>query len=284
MTPSAAASLQPEVTDYLQAWARSLSQVMGQITAAPVLCAPLGTMPEGLLAAGPGDFWILCACSGGLRGEMSFRLVSTSVLRLAQIFTSEPAVPEAELTEEHRGAVVELLRQVAGVVATSFKMRGGEIQFRLDSAPSPTSWPASSTTWLRVGEEGTSSALLELHVSAALVAGLRADQAEVAGATKGPPPSPNPVPLPSSTAQGDESKLEMLMDVELAMTLRFGGRQLLLREILDLTPGTVIELDRQVKDAVDVLLDGRLVARGEVVVVDGNYGLRVTEVVSAGGI
>jgi flagellar motor switch protein FliN/FliY len=55
-----------------------------------------------------------------------------------------------------------------------------------------------------------------------------------------------------------------------------------LREILEFCPGTVIELDRQVDEPVDLLLHGKLVARGEVVVVDGNYGLRVTEVVPAG--
>ncbi len=65
------------------------------------------------------------------------------------------------------------------------------------------------------------------------------------------------------------------------MTLRFGSRRLLLREVLDLNPGAVVELDRQVADPVDVLLDGRLVARGEVVVLDGNYGVRVTEVAPA---
>ncbi len=71
------------------------------------------------------------------------------------------------------------------------------------------------------------------------------------------------------------------MDVELAVTLRFGSRRMLLREVLDLVPGSVVDLDRQVDEPVDVLLDGRLLARGEVVVLDGNYGLRVTEVAPA---
>jgi flagellar motor switch protein FliN/FliY len=62
------------------------------------------------------------------------------------------------------------------------------------------------------------------------------------------------------------------------MTMRFGSRQLLLREVLDLSPGAVVELDRTIQEPVDLLLDGRLVARGEVVVIDGNYGLRVTDV------
>ena len=53
-----------------------------------------------------------------------------------------------------------------------------------------------------------------------------------------------------------------------------------LREVLNFCSGTVIELDQNVEDPVDLLLDGRVIARGEVVVVDGNYGLRVTEIVN----
>jgi flagellar motor switch protein FliN/FliY len=109
--------------------------------------------------------------------------------------------------------------------------------------------------------------------SPALVAGLRAE--------KGDAPSPvaaseAPDPLPGD---GDvHRQLGLLRDVELAVTLCFGARQMLLREVLDLTPGAVVELDRQVSAPVDLLLDGRLLARGEVVVVGGNYGLRVTEI------
>lgn len=76
----------------------------------------------------------------------------------------------------------------------------------------------------------------------------------------------------------DVPNLEMVMDVELDVTLRFGQRHLTLREVMDLTSGSVVELDRQVDEPVELLLDGKVIARGEAVVVDGNYGLRVTEV------
>jgi flagellar motor switch protein FliN len=72
--------------------------------------------------------------------------------------------------------------------------------------------------------------------------------------------------------------LQLVMDVELNVTLRFGQRQLSLREVLELTSGSVIELDRQVEEPVELLLEGKVIARGEAVVIDGNYGLRVTEV------
>ena len=76
----------------------------------------------------------------------------------------------------------------------------------------------------------------------------------------------------------DSANLQLVMDVELNVSLRFGQRQLPLREVLDLSSGSVIELDRMVDEPVELLLDGKVIARGEAVIVDGNYGLRVTEI------
>jgi flagellar motor switch protein FliN len=74
------------------------------------------------------------------------------------------------------------------------------------------------------------------------------------------------------------ANLKLVMDVELNVSLRFGQRQMPLREALGLASGSIVELDRKVNEPVELLLDGKLVARGEAVIVDGNYGLRVTEI------
>ena len=96
-------------------------------------------------------------------------------------------------------------------------------------------------------------------------------------------------PAPSRTAGNPSAEIEsllrqgnlgLLMDVELGVMLRFGCRQATLREVLELTSGAVLELDREIQEPVDLLLNGRVIARGDVVVIDGNYGLRVTEVAS----
>jgi flagellar motor switch protein FliN len=76
----------------------------------------------------------------------------------------------------------------------------------------------------------------------------------------------------------ESANLDLVLDVELNVTLRFGQRQLSLREVLELTSGSVVELDRQVEEPVELLLDGKVIARGEAVVIDGNYGMRITEV------
>jgi flagellar motor switch protein FliN/FliY len=78
-----------------------------------------------------------------------------------------------------------------------------------------------------------------------------------------------------------DSHLDLLLDVQLEATIRFGERQLLLRDILSMGPGSLIELDRRLEEPADLLVAGRLIARGEVVVVNGNFGLRITELASA---
>jgi flagellar motor switch protein FliN/FliY len=69
-----------------------------------------------------------------------------------------------------------------------------------------------------------------------------------------------------------------LCDIELDATLQFGSREMPLREVLELGPGDVVELDRHVSEPVDLVIGDRIVARGEVVIVSGNFALRVTEV------
>jgi flagellar motor switch protein FliN/FliY len=284
MTEAADFARQADAAAFVQVWAEALSQVLGQIASTEVPCFPLSAAPPRLPPAGGADQWIACTCSGTVRGEMSLRLNPAVVLGFAQVFMSEPAAPEVELTSDHREAVVELFRQVAGLVATSAKPRWGEIKLQMETSAGAPSWPASSTSWLQAGKEETADALVEVQLSAALVAALRLENRTESVPAPAPAAAPAAAPPPplSSVMAEEQNKLALLMDVELAMTLRFGARRMILREILDLCPGAVVELDRQVKDPVELLLDGRLVARGEVVVIEGNYGLRVTEVLSAG--
>ncbi len=260
--------------EHVQIWVRSFSQVLAQIAGSPFACVA-GAGPS-TVEAQPADtdLWITCTCSGGLRGELSFRLPSRSVLALAQIFMSEPRNPEASLTSEHREAAIELLRQIAGVVASSLKSSWGEVQLRLESATGAPSWSVSSQSSLRLGEDASAFSC-EVRLSAALAAALRTDPLE--SETKFSPDVAAPTVAPPASNDG---KLDLLMEVELGVVLRFGSRKLLLREVLDLTGGAVVDLDRQVQEPVEMLLDGRLLARGELVVSNGNYGLRVTEIAS----
>ncbi|MGA8837777.1 MAG: flagellar motor switch protein FliN [Candidatus Sulfotelmatobacter sp.] len=301
MTDSTADTLETKSPDYVQIyaqiWVDSFSQVIAQITGAPVPCQILREAPADLKPAAEAEsenqdkddkdknknkdkenLWVVVTSAGALRGEMSFRLSPASILRLGQAFMSEPPAPDSPLTADHRESVIELLRQVSGIVASGARARWGELQLSLEGAAAAPSWAAAESFWLQAGAETPPSMLLEFGLSAALVAELRAGKAEAAKietAKAAIDSSPEIQPADSEPAAG---ALDLLMDVQLAVSMRFGSRRLLLREVLDLSPGAVVELDRRVQEPVDLLLDGRLIARGEVVVIDGNYGLRVSEV------
>ncbi len=94
-------------------------------------------------------------------------------------------------------------------------------------------------------------------------------------ATSGPVPKQRTV-APAEAHRG----LRLLQDVEMTLTAEIGRTRLPVRQVLELVPGTVLELDRAAGAPADVMVNGRLVARGEVVVVDEEYGIRITEIVS----
>jgi flagellar motor switch protein FliN len=165
-----------------------------------------------------------------------------------------------------------LFRQIAGHVATSARPRGLEIQLTVNLGEAPT-WPPAASGWIFSGPTAPRPAQIEWKLSSALATAL-------VSAWREPEPAPAAPTATTRSSKGQE-KLELLMDVELDVVLRFGGRNILLKEILDLGPGSVMELDRTIQDEADLLLDGRLVARGEVVVVERNFGIRITEVLPA---
>jgi flagellar motor switch protein FliN/FliY len=104
-----------------------------------------------------------------------------------------------------------------------------------------------------------------------------------------PWPDPDPVPVsaapvaPFAPAAIGRGGLDLLHDVEMEVSAELGRTRMSVRELLSLAPGAVVELDRAAGSPSDLLVNGRLIARGEVVVIDENFGIRITEIVPPGG-
>ena len=91
--------------------------------------------------------------------------------------------------------------------------------------------------------------------------------------------TPMTTALPCSVVTGPVRGIEMLHGVDMEVTVELGRTRMTVRDLLALSPGNVLELDRAAGSPADLLVNGRLIARGEVVVVDEDFGLRVTEIV-----
>ena len=87
-------------------------------------------------------------------------------------------------------------------------------------------------------------------------------------------------PIRPNMSPVQDANLALIMDVPLEITVELGRTKKLIRDILELGAGSVVELDKLAGEPVDILVNGKLIAKGEVVVIDENFGVRVTEIVS----
>ena len=269
---------------YLHQWAEQIARVLEQGCGKTLVCQKAAATPSG--SAGESLRLVIHhhgESGGRWAGTLCCQVKVADVIAMALAFTGEattdPASSPSEVSNQHREALLNLFRKAGELVATAVPPEPGEIAFTVnfeDGTPgegsnasdSESDSPARFTFALRMPESDTTLALLHLNPDATLFAALAA--------------APITAALGSAvTAVGTlPANLDMLRDVHLGVVLRFGQRQLPLREILAFGAGTVIELDQNVDDPVELLLDDKIIARGEVVVVDGNYGLRVTEIVA----
>ncbi len=227
--------------------------------------------PEGDAAQdGTEPVWVKMTLGGSLQGELHLEFDRASAAMLASKVVRLPA---DEFEEEHSRALLKLIKGGTERLRSAARQEYGSFTVNASAATEPA---PDRTNVFRIAaqdEEGNAATIL-LYMSPNLAETLMPQS------KAGTPPvvSAKPAKSASAKAIADQVNLNLVMDVELNVTLRFGQRQLTLREVLDLTTGSVVELDRQVEEPVELLLDGVVIARGEAVVVDGNYGLRVTEV------
>jgi flagellar motor switch protein FliN/FliY len=102
--------------------------------------------------------------------------------------------------------------------------------------------------------------------------------------TSAPAPPPTPASFPSLDGGGAASvpkNIDFILDIPMQVTVQVGSTKMVIRELLQLGQGSVIELEKLAGEPMEVLVNNKLVARGEVVVVNEKFGVRLTDVISA---
>jgi flagellar motor switch protein FliN len=85
-------------------------------------------------------------------------------------------------------------------------------------------------------------------------------------------------PVKTSAGDGNVNNMEMLMDVSIPVLVELGKTEMVMRDVLSLTPGAIIELDSLAGEPVKITVRGKIIAYGEVVVVDENFGVKITKI------
>lgn len=123
--------------------------------------------------------------------------------------------------------------------------------------------------------------------AAAMAEQAEADQSTAHGNTAsgaaGPGPEPVPAPLPELHERAGEVQnpsLDMILDIPVTLSVELGRTKIQIRNLLQLAQGSVVELERLAGEPMDVLVNGYLIAQGEVVLVNDKFGIRLTDIVS----
>jgi flagellar motor switch protein FliN/FliY len=210
-------------------------------------------------SAGPG-------CAIRIRAAEAFwQAAGKAVLSAAGIEEAEAA--------EYRGTYQEVCDQAGGSLAQDLTQRlGREIA---KTAGEAHEWEHSA--FYQVSGLGDGLPALEIAASRALVENLaeREEQpaAQAAAASAGGGGAGGAGPVAGRT-------MDLLLEVELPVNVSFGRSQMRLKDLVKLSTGSIVELNRSVSEPVEVIVNNCVIARGEVVVVEGNYGVRIRQIVS----
>jgi flagellar motor switch protein FliN/FliY len=225
---------------------------------------------EQKLSAPPGAYILFGA------GESGWQTVGTAILEAAGMDVS---------ANEVRSTYFETLTQSVSAVAQSLSARfGSEVT---SGAGTQLTIPPATTPGLLefgVGRGGKSLGSIFVTFSDPLLTVYaerpKAEMQKVAKAAagaSGPSSSSSPAGAP---APQQTRTMELLLDVELPVSVSFGRAILPLKDVIKLTSGSIVELNRSITEPVEIIVNNCVIARGEVVVIEGNYGVRIDQIIS----
>ncbi len=291
--------LEPIAAVFRTALNRKISVVFGEIQ--PV--------DKTILSARfPGEILVASASfSEGISGGLDFVLSTDLAARLADLMLMGEGEAEFD-PKEHPDAVSELLNQVGGAIGTYLSdLRGSPVALNPVSA-SVASLDQFASKWescfqmdLRLNIEGFDEAEITLQILPETMADLeRLGAAEKNGGMDRPPPAvmddemleetepdqDTPEVRPAAfedfgpeSGGGEKQSIEALMDLELPVIIELGRTTMFIRDILELSPGSIVELNKLSGEPVDLYINDKRFARGEVVVIDENFGIRIVDLV-----
>jgi flagellar motor switch protein FliN/FliY len=249
----------------------------------------------------------------GMTGVFLFALPLKEGTMLVDLMLGGDGAPATELAGDSRDALAETFNQIMGSANQSLSEMAGETLSisNVEVFSTPGAQAAGLEEILGPGpfydlplETVQESLTTFIHL---LIPDLLVQQVKRKLGLGEPPPAPAPIPpapeplaaVPApppvtrsapappaftqpvrSAPQVDTGNLDLLMDIELPVMVRMGQTEMQLGDLLKLTPGSILELNRAADAPVELLVNSKLIAKGEVVVVDGNFAFRITEIES----
>lgn len=243
------------------------------------------------------DFTMSGAASGA--GALCMPIHDAALLA-DLLMGGDGSAPPTELDELHQNAAKEVVTPIINGLASSLgrelggTLSVGAVAVRTDSAAPLAGRGSRVFAQYSFDVEGLKSGMMFLTLDNSLGRGIAGTHAASSVAPRASEKSSSsgasqrgvgvqavqfPMLTPSLT-ENQTKNIDLLMDVPMQVTVELGRRTMMIRDVLELGTGSIIELDKLAGEPVDLLVNQKLIARGEVVVIDESFGVRVTDIVS----
>jgi flagellar motor switch protein FliN len=257
--------------DLINAYIEELANVVGALLEQPSTLAP------GLPLGGPQ--WVARVEAEGAEGACHVAIDAPAATAVAAALAGcDPADAGHDVIVD---TLKEIHSQVAGALSVRPLTKGARLTVgtieRLEHALPAGDWAvhAISLASLTMPVTVTLWGGLELIDKSAAPAPAAAEAPQAAA-----PVVPVAVPVIASASSPALERIDVILDIDLPLTVRFGRTELPLKALTRLGPGSIIDLGRSPDDPVELVVSNQVVAKGEVVIVSGNYGIRILDVVS----
>lgn len=247
-------------------WARQIGPALSSMTGEPYEAA--ASPGSGTAPSGP-ELRVVRRLREMPKAEISLSISEEVWQRCGAAVLRSAGIADAT-EEETRNAFLEVVDQSLGQLAGDLgRLLGREVSWEPGGEIQPETGPDA---WAPVELRGPGGVIGMVWVAASGNFPSAAPGAPVEAGGQHAAPADGPADR--------RPMLELLMEVELPVGVTFGRTQLKLKDAVKLTSGSIVELNRSIIEPVEVIVNNCVIARGEVVVIEGNYGVRIQEIVS----
>lgn len=222
---------------------------------------------------------MLINVSGDKEGTMSLLLHANLATALADMMLGGEGEPKDNVDDDDLDAVGEIMSNILGAFSTSLSAQTElpNLSFSvvesafLDDAESIDTSSYASVYVFQISIVSLSLPiflLVDEHINP-IIKGEDSNSDET---------NDNKVPNDKSLSDQELANINLLLDVKLPIKVRIGSKTMLLKDVTNMDIGSVIELDQLANESLDVLVGEKVIAKGEVVIVDGNFGVQITEI------
>jgi len=214
------------------------------------------------------------AVKGGKEGKISLALALSLATALGDLMMGGEGAELDEMGEDDLDATKEIVSNIFGALGTTLaaQQEMPDLSFEtqnitfLDTGNMPQEGLAKFFTY-EVSIAST-TALMILAIDETFLSNFSQNEQE----------APSTPSATTSLSEDELKNISLIMDVELPVRVRIGAKTVLLKDVLNMDIGSIVELDQLANEPLDVLIGDKIIAKGEVIIVDGNFGVQIIEI------